>query len=107
MLIQLKKEILQKANPEKAKILQRFFKTGQGEYGEKDLFLGLNVPEQRKIAKKYKELSINDLQELLNSKFHEHRLIALLILIEKYNKLKEDNEKNIEKKQIIDFYLKN
>ncbi|MEM2131084.1 MAG: DNA alkylation repair protein, partial [Candidatus Woesearchaeota archaeon] len=68
-----------------------------------DLFLGLNVPEQRKIAKKYKELSINDLQELLNSKFHEHRLIALLILIEKYNKLKKD----IEKKQIIDFYLKN
>ncbi len=100
LLIDLKKDLLKAANPEKAKILQRFFKTGQGEYGEGDLFLGITVPEQRKIAKKYKELTFNEIQDLLNSKFHEHRLVSLLILIEKYKKSKD-------KKQIFDFYLAN
>jgi 3-methyladenine DNA glycosylase AlkD len=99
-IIELKKEILKSADPKKAKILQGFFKTGQGQYGEGDIFLGITVPEQRKIAKRFKELGLQDIQELLNSKFHEHRLIALLILIEKY-------ERGEDKKQIVDFYLKN
>jgi 3-methyladenine DNA glycosylase AlkD len=98
-IIELKKEIIKSADASKAKILQGFFKTGQGEYGEGDIFLGITVPDQRKLAKKYKELELNEIQELLNSKFHEHRLIALLILIEKYEKGN--------KKQIVDFYLKN
>jgi 3-methyladenine DNA glycosylase AlkD len=99
-LIDIKKEILKAADPSKAKLLQGFFKTGQGEYGEGDIFLGITVPEQRKIARKYKDLGLKEIQELLNSKFHEHRLIALLILIEKYDKTDD-------KKEIVDFYLKN
>jgi len=99
-LNQLKKELKNLRNKEKAKILQGFFKTQKGEYGEGDIFLGIVVPEQRKIAKKYKELSLNELQELIYSNIHEYRLISLLILMNKYNK--EGN-----KKQIFDFYLKN
>jgi len=53
MLKQLKKEILSHANPEKARLLQRFFKTGKGQYGEGDRFFGITVPIQRKIAKQY------------------------------------------------------
>src|SRR3989339_868636 len=88
------------ANPDKAKLLQRFFKTGKGEYGEGDVFLGITVPEQRKIAKEFKDISMNEIQELLDSKIHEKRLIGLLILIEKYNK---SNYKL--KKDIFELYL--
>ena len=86
------------ANPEKAMLLQRFFKTGPGEYGEGDIFLGITVPEQRKVAKKFTDLNLNDVQELLSSKIHEYRLVGLLILIEKYKK---------EGRKIVDFYLAN
>jgi len=89
-------------NFQKAKSLARFFKTGKGEYGEGDIFLGLTVPQQRTIAKNYANLSLPDLQKLLNSKFHEYRLISLLILIEKYKKA--DNREKVE---IVGFYLKN
>ncbi len=68
----------------KAKILAGFFKTGKGEYGEGDIFLGITVPEQRKIAKKYLNLKLEELQKLLNSKIHEHRLVSLMILVMKY-----------------------
>ena len=98
----LKKDLLQLSNPEKAKKLSGFFKTGKGQYGEGDLFLGIPVPEQRKIAKKYVDLSSNDIQKLLNSKTHEHRLTALLVLIFKYKKAE-----NSGKEQIFNFYLKN
>ena len=102
MLNELKKELNSIANPEKAQILQGFFKTGKGEYGEGDIFLGIIVPEQRKIAKKYSDLTLNALKELLNSEIHEHRLISLFILINKYKKSDE-----AEKKKIFDFYLLN
>lgn len=104
MLNELKKEIEKAKNPEQAKILQRFFKTGKGEYGEGDIFLGIKVPIQRSIAKNYTELSFIDLQNLLNSKIHEERLIALIILTNKYKKAKKDTAK---KRQIFEFYLKN
>jgi len=101
-LSQIKKEILKLANPQKAKILQRFFKTAKGEYGEGDVFLGMTVPISRTLASEFwDKLTFDDLQELLNSKFHEERLIALLILIKKYDK--EEGER----KRIFDFYLKN
>ena len=106
MLSSLKQDLKSLANKEKAILLQRFFKTGKGEYGEGDIFLGIIVPKQRKVAKKYINLSLNDLQVLLNSKIHEERLISLFILVDKYKKAeKEDNEK--QKQEIFNFYIKN
>jgi len=101
-LIGLRKELISLANPVKAKILQGFFKTNKGQYGEGDVFLGIVVPEQRKLVKKYfSEFSLKDVQDLLNSKIHEERLIALLILVKKYEKCEN------QRKEIFEFYLKN
>jgi 3-methyladenine DNA glycosylase AlkD len=102
MLDQIKRDLLQLSNPEKAKKLSGFFKTGKGQYGEGDVFLGIPVPEQRKVSKKYIDLSMKDLQELLSSRIHEHRLTALLILVTKYEKAD-----NPGKEEIFNFYLKN
>ena len=102
MFDQIKKDLLQLSDPERAKNLSWFFKTGKGQYGEGDVFLGITVPEQRKVAKKYTDLSLNDLQELLNSEIHEHRFTALVILISKYREAEESS-----KKEIFDFYLRN
>ena len=99
-LFNLQQELKKLGDSKQAKLLSGFFKTGKREYGEGDIFLGIKVPVQRKVAKKYTDLSLKDTQDLLNSKIHEHRLVALLILIEKYKK----SEK---KKEIIDIYLKN
>lgn len=90
------------SNPKQAKILQRFFKTGKGEYGEGDIFLGVKVPDQRKVAGKFQELSLGDIEKLLNSRIHEHRMAALFVLINKYEKADGNT-----KKKIFDFYLKN
>ncbi|OIO81774.1 DNA alkylation repair protein [Candidatus Pacearchaeota archaeon CG1_02_32_132] len=97
----LRKEIRKLSNPEKAKAYARFFKTGKDEYGEGDKFLGLTVPESREIAKKFIDLDLNEINEHLKSEWHEERLIALLILVEKYNK------NPIDRKKIFDFYLSN
>jgi len=86
-----------------AKNLQRFFKTGPGQYGEGDIFLGIKVPVQRQIVKKYFNISLCDTEALLQSKIHEQRLVALLILVKKYEIAKNE----IEKKQIFDVYIKN
>jgi len=102
MLEAIKKELQDLANEEQAKNLQRFFKTGKGEYGEGDIFLGIKVPIQREIAKKYSGLSLPKIQELLKSKTHEHRLTGLIILSNKYKESKEE-----EKVNIFNFYLKN
>jgi len=102
MIKDLIKDLQKLANPQKAKILLRFFKTGKGEYGEGDIFLGITVPMQRKIAKEFINLSSKEIQQLLNSEIHEYRLTALIILVLKFKKAEEK-----EKKQIFDFYLKN
>jgi len=102
MLQNLINELKAAENKEQAINLQRFFKTGKGEYGEGDIFLGIKVPIQRSIAKKYTGLNFIRIQELLNSKIHEHRLVGLLILVDKYNKSDER-----EKGNIFNFYIKN
>lgn len=73
-------------SPEKAKELQRFFKTGPGQYGEGDVFRGVMVPEQRKVAREFSDLSLTEIQKLLKSKIHEERLTALLILVARFKK---------------------
>jgi len=89
------------ADPVHAEKLQGFFKTGKGEYGEGDIFIGVKVPVLRSIAKKYTDLKLTTIHSLLQSKIHEYRFIALLILIHQFN------EGNIqEKKEIVDFYIK-
>jgi len=98
----LKAELLKVANQEKAKILSKFFKTGKGEYADGDKFLGITVPVQRKIARKYLNLSLSDIKKLLSSEYHEHRFTGMIILCSLYQKSKHD-----EKKRIYDFYLKN
>ncbi len=90
-------------NKEKAIHHKRFFRTGKGEYGEGDQFLGITVPEQRIVAKKHTNLDLNDLQVLIKNKYHEYRLTALIILVNKYTKTQDEREKQ----EIIDFYLKN
>lgn len=90
------------ANLKKAKLLQRFFKTGRGEYAEGDIFLGLVVPVQRKIAHQFNSLTLNDVRTLLQSPNHEYRLIALFILVEQFKKGDEER-----KKTIFNLYLQN
>lgn len=102
MLDQVRKELRKYSSREKAKILQRFFKTGPGEYGEGDIFIGVVVPNIRKICKKYQELSFKEIIKLLKSAIHEERLLALLILVLQYEK---GDEKA--KKSIYDIYMKN
>jgi 3-methyladenine DNA glycosylase AlkD len=85
-LNQLKKELRSISLPEKAKQLARFFKTGKGEYGEGDIFIGVTVPNQREVAKKYCDLSLSELICLLHSKEHEFRLIALFILVHQFKR---------------------
>lgn len=98
---QIRAELESFGNPEKAAHLSRFFKTGKGEYGEGDRFMGITVPEQRAIAKKYASAELPVLEELIASPFHEQRLTALLILTFKYRK----SQSKTEKENFIRFYL--
>jgi len=98
----LREKIKKVSNKKHAEAMLWFFKTGKGEYGEGDIFAGIKVPVQRKIAKEFLNLSFTELKELLKSKVHEERLIALLILVEKYEKV-EEKEKN----KLFRFYINN
>src|SRR3989339_1772928 len=104
MLESLQMDFRALTNSKRARLLARFFKTGKGQYGEGDKFLGIMVPEQRNLARKYQDLSLVDLQRLLNSGFHEQRLTALFILIFQYQKAKKNA---ILRQEIVNFYLKN
>lgn len=97
------KEILTYRNKEKGALLNRFFKTGKGQYGEGDIFLGITVPLSRSIAKKYIDIDLKDVHGLLKNKYHEVRLIALLILVQKFKSAKKESEKE----KIYNFYLNN
>lgn len=95
-------ELLSVANPEKAALLQRFFKTGPGQYAEGDVFLGLVVPLTRSIAKANKTTPLEELQKLIESPYHEARLCALLIVTERFKKAPLE-----EQQKLYDFYLAN
>jgi 3-methyladenine DNA glycosylase AlkD len=91
----IRAELASMADTEKAKILSRFFKTGTGEYGEGDKFLGIIVPKVRKIVKLHRNASEQDIQELIKSPFHEERMTALFIMVEQYKKGDEKQRKAI------------
>lgn len=95
-------EILKFSNLEIADHSKRFFKTGKGEYGEGDIFIGVRVPQTRKICRYFKNLPLNEVQKLLDSEIHEHRLAAVIILSEQYAKAERGT-----KQQIYKMYLKN
>lgn len=95
--------ISKEKNEEKARVLSYFFKTGPGQYGEGDFFLGLTVPVSRKVAKEFAGLPLNEIKILLDNKYHEVRMVALAILVANYNKAKDDKER----KKIFKFYLAN
>ena len=90
------------ANKNNAEVAQRFFKTGPGEYGEGDIFLGIRVPVLRRLAKEYQTIKVKEAEHLLKSPIHEERLLALFILIRIYSKAEE-----VIKKAIYELYLKN
>lgn len=91
-------------NPEQRKILMGFFKTGKGQYGEGDEFLGLKVPETRAIVKEYNQLPLPEVNILLQSQWHEVRLCGFLILVDQYNRKGASEE---EKAKILQLYLEN
>jgi 3-methyladenine DNA glycosylase AlkD len=100
----IEQALREKANAEKAAFLPRFFKTGTGEYGEGDRFLGVTVPEQRTIAKAWhSKISPSQAEALLQSEWHECRLTALFILVHHYEKAGSDEKRQ----QIVDLYLGN
>ena len=98
----IQKQIRRLGNKEYAARLRKYFKTGKGEYGEGDRFLGIQVPVLRKIAKKYRKISIGEVSELVKSQFHEERLFSLFVLVEFF---KRANDKD--KKIIYTVYLSN
>ncbi len=95
-------QLLKNADPVKAAFFPRFFKTGKGEYGEGDSFLGVTVPKIRKVGREFRFLSGPPLIKLLRSRHHEERLLALLILVEQYRK--GDNQS---REQIFQLYIDN
>jgi 3-methyladenine DNA glycosylase AlkD len=94
----IRKDLRASGEPARAKVMQSFFKTGPGQYGEGDVFLGATVPQSRRIAKAHQAVDLGAVRELVHSRIHEERLVGLLILVNKYNS-GEDG--------IVDFYLEN
>lgn len=98
----IREEIKRLADPAKATILQRFFKTGPGQYGEGDVFAGITVPVIRKLVRKYCDLPLGDAAELLKSPIHEEKLLALLIFVDKARRGDDAT-----RKRVYGLYLRN
>ncbi len=98
----IQRELRQLSDAAIAAHSQRFFKTGPGEYGEGDRFLGIRVPVLRRSAKKYKSLDMTEVEKLLHSGYHEERLLALLLLVDKYK-----TEDNSARQHIYQLYVRN
>lgn len=98
-LTELKKILRQKADPQRAEVYKRFFKTGRGEYGEGDIFLGVTVPVLRQVSKEFRTMPLNEVIKLLRGKIHEERFTALVLLVHQYQTQPENQKK------IFDIYL--
>lgn len=97
---QVRKRLRQLADRDRAEVTQRFFKTGPGEYGEGDVFLGVRVPDLRRLAREFQELDLKAIKTLLRSAIHEERALALLILLRNYQR---GGDK--ERERIYTFYM--
>jgi len=97
----LKQELFQISDSEKAAFLPYFFKTGKGQYGEGDKFIGVVVPKLRAMVKKYKTLEFQEIETLLNDEYHECRMLALFFLVDKYKKSKDEKEQE----KIYHYYI--
>ncbi len=99
---EIRKELKKLASVKAARLALRFFKTGTGQYGEGDRFLGITVPTLRTVARKYRATALVQILPLLRSRFHEERLLALLLLVQKSTAGTEE-----EKSKIYRLYLAN
>jgi len=97
----VREELAAVASRDDSKFLSGFFKTGEGEYGEGDVFIGIRVPETRAVAKRYRDLPLEEVYELLDSEIHEHRLAGLVIITERYKRAKTDRLRE----ELFEFYL--
>jgi len=99
----LKQALLQLANAERAIQTAKFFKTGKGEYGEGDIFIGLSNPQVQTLVKEHwKSMDMTGIQELINDKIHELRFAGLLVLVAKFPK-----SSSFQQQEIVNFYIKN
>ncbi|MEG1556243.1 MAG: DNA alkylation repair protein, partial [Bacteroidales bacterium] len=98
---EIKKELFTLGTPEKANTLSRFFKCGSGEYGEGDQFIGVVVPQQRALVKKYKQIDLKEIEKLINDTYHECRLTGLLFLVAMFHQNKEEKVRE----KIYTFYI--
>lgn len=98
--VDVKKELRRMGTARRAKVSSWFFKTGKGQYGEGDVFIGITVPEMRKVARKYRGLSLPEITKLLHSKEHEFRYVAVIMLVDLY-------QATDDKQKIYNFYLAN
>lgn len=101
-MLSLQKELRALASPEIAANLQRFFKTGPGQYGEGDVFLGIKIPPLRALAKQHRTAGLDTIQTLLDSKYHEERMFALLLLMQSCERADEAH-----RQAAFDLYLAN
>jgi 3-methyladenine DNA glycosylase AlkD len=101
-MLKIMEELCAMEDPEKARVLSGFFKTGKGQYGEGDRFLGIPVPLTRAVAKRHRDLGFGEIKKLLKSRFHEHRLAGLLILVEKFRRGDAG-----QKRKVYEFYVRN
>lgn len=102
-LSEIKAALTALSSPERAKASQWFFKTGKGDYGEGDHFMGVSIPNQRKVVKEFaKKVSLADISTLLKSPIHEHRMTALLLLVALYQ---SREKQNLDHQEIVSFYL--
>lgn len=101
-LAAIRKSLRDAGNPNDAVFLQRFFKTGPGQYGEGDVFLGIRVPASRALARQFAELPLDDIEKLLHDKYHEARLVALILLVGRY-----ERGDDAERQRVYRMYLAN